>query len=101
MLRNGTINGAPITLDDQGSGSRPLAVSADATGCWIAWSDTDVHLAHIAASGIDFEPAVIVTGAARPALAFGSIAYSSTDPDQTLVVVRALPAHARGRAVRH
>ena len=101
LLRDGTINGAPIVLDDQGKGPRPLAIGADATGCWIAWSDADVHLAHVGVSGIDVAPAVIATGAVRPAFTLGSIAYSRTDPDQTLVVVRALPAHLRDRAARH
>ncbi len=78
-----------------------MAIAADATGCWISWSDADVHLAHVGASGVDAAPAVIATGAARPALAPGSIAYSLTDPDQTLVVVRALPARTHGRVAGH
>jgi hypothetical protein len=71
---------------------------ADTTGCWISWSDTDVHLAHVGTSGLDVAPAVIATGAARPAFGPGSIAYSLTDPDRTLVVTRALPALPHRRA---
>jgi hypothetical protein len=75
----------------------PMAIAADATGCWISWSDADVHLAHVGASGVDVAPVVIATGAVRPAFAPGSIAYTRTDPDQTVVVVRDLPAHPRRR----
>ncbi len=101
LRSDGRIAGAQVVLDDQGSGSRPLAIDSDVTGCWIAWSDADVHLAHLGTRGIDVAPAVVVTGAARPALASGSIAYSSTDPDQTLVIVRSLPSLTRGRAAKH
>lgn len=102
VLRDGRITGAPMVIDDRGN-SLPIAmaIAADATGCWISWSDADIHLAHIGASGVDVAPAVIATGAIRPAFAPGSIAYSRTDPDQTLVVVRALPALVRGRAAGH
>lgn len=100
LLRDGTVSGAPIALDDHG-GAFPLAIADDATGCWISWSDADVHLAHVAASGVDVAPSVVATGAARPALAFGSIAYSLTDPDRTLVVVRALPGLPHRRAAGH
>lgn len=102
LKSDGTISGAPIALDDRGgTSSLPMAIAADANGCWISWSDADVHLAHVGASGVDVAPAVIANSASWPTLAPGSIAYSLTDPDHTIVVVRDLPAHPRRRTAGH